>query len=144
MKLHGEEIKLGDRVWHILLGWKTVSRIVPDAANPIRTGGYSLNSDGYESDTDKNPSIFWDEVHITSPPKPKPEIDWSKVPENILVRVWDDEHENHTVAEYHEYETGRSFHNHNHEYWVKSLNYPINYKHCELHESVTPLHEWYK
>ena len=32
MKLHGEEIKPGDRVWHILQGWKTVSRIVPDAA----------------------------------------------------------------------------------------------------------------
>jgi hypothetical protein len=56
--------------------------------------------------------------------------------------VWDDEHENHTVAEYHEYETGRSFHNHDH--WVKGLNYSINYKHCELHESVTPLREWYK
>ena len=140
MKLHGEEIKLGDRVWHILLGWKTVSRIVPDAANPIRTGGYSLNSDGYESDTDKNPSIFWDELHITSPPKPKPEIDWSKVPENILVRVWDNEGDNHRIAEYHGYDTYLSPLHH----WIKGTHSDFRYKYCELHESVTPLPEWYK
>ena len=140
MKLHGEEIKLGDRVWHILLGWKTVSRIVPDAANPIRTGGYSLNSDGDESDTDKNPSIFWDELHITSPPKPKPEIDWSKVPENILVRVWDNEGDNHRIAEYHGYDTYLSPLHH----WIKGTHSDFRYKHCELHESVTPLPEWYK
>jgi len=140
MKLHGEEIKLGDRVWHILLGWKTVSRIVPDAANPIRTGGYSLNSDGYESDTDKNPSIFWDELHITSPPKPKPEINWSKVPENTLVRVWDNEGDNHRVAEYHGYDTDLSPLHH----WVKGTRSNFRYKHCELHESVTTLAEWYK
>ena len=143
MKLHGEEIKPGDRVWDIIEGWGIVERI--DSNNfPIVVSGHSYNSKGKDNTLDINPTIFWDEVHITPPPKPKPEIDWSKVPENILVRVWDDEHENHTVAEYHEYETGRSFHNHNHEYWVKSLNYPINYKHCELHESVTPLLEWYK
>ena len=142
MKLHGEEIKLGDRVWHILLGWKTVSRIVPDAANPIRTGGYSLNSDGHESDTDKNPSIFWDEVHITPPPKPKPkpEIDWSKVPENTLVRVWDRDWENHRIAEYYTYDTVQAPYN----YLVQGSSGHRCYKHCELHESVTPLPEWYK
>ena len=140
MKLQGEEIKPGDRVWHILLGWKTVSRIVPDAAYPIRTGGYSLNSDGHESDTDKSPSIFWDEVHITPPPKPKPEIDWSKVPENILVRVWDNEGDNHRVAEYHGYDTDLSPLHH----WVKGTRSNFRYKHCELHESVTTLAEWYK
>jgi hypothetical protein len=140
MKLQGEEIKPGDRVWHILLGWQTVSRIVPEAAYPIRMGGYSLNSDGHESDTDKNPSIFWDEVHITSPPKPKPEIDWSKVPENILVRVWDNEGDNHRVAEYHGYDTDLSPLHH----WVKGTRSNFRYKHCELHESVTTLAEWYK
>ena len=140
MKLQGEEIKPGDRVWHILLGWKTVSRIVPDAAYPIRTGGYSLNSDGHESDTDKSPSIFWDEVHITPPPKPKPEINWSKVPENTLVRVWDNEGDNHRVAEYHGYDTDLSPLHH----WVKGTRSNFRYKHCELHESVTTLAEWYK
>ena len=140
MKLQGEEIKPGDRVWHILLGWQTVSRIVPDAAYPIRTGGYSLNSDGHESDTDKSPSIFWDEVHITPPPKPKPEIDWSKVPENTLVRVWDNEGDNHRVAEYHGYDTDLSPLHH----WVKGTRSNFRYKHCELHESVTTLAEWYK
>ena len=140
MKLQGEEIKPGDRVWHILLGWQTVSRIVPEAAYPIRMGGYSLNSDGYESDTDKSPSIFWDEVHITPPPKPKPEINWSKVPENTLVRVWDNEGDNHRVAEYHGYDTDLSPLHH----WVKGTRSNFRYKHCELHESVTPLHEWYK
>ena len=140
MKLQGEEIKPGDRVWHILLGWQTVSRIVPEAAYPIRMGGYSLNSDGYESDTDKSPSIFWDEVHITPPPKPKPEIDWSKVPENTLVRVWDNEGDNHRVAEYHGYDTDLSPLHH----WVKGTRSNFRYKHCELHESVTTLAEWYK
>jgi len=140
MKLHGEEIKPGDRVWHILLGWQTVSRIVPEAAYPIRMGGYSLNSDGYESDTDKSPSIFWDEVHITPPPKPKPEINWSKVPENTLVRVWDNEGDNHRVAEYHGYDTDLSPLHH----WVKGTRSNFRYKHCELHESVTTLAEWYK
>ena len=140
MKLQGEEIKPGDRVWHILLGWKTVSRIVPEAAYPIRMGGYSLNSDGYESDTDKSPSIFWDEVHITPPPKPKPEINWSKVPENTLVRVWDNEGDNHRVAEYHGYDTDLSPLHH----WVKGTRSNFRYKHCELHESVTTLAEWYK
>ena len=140
MKLQGEEIKPGDRVWHILLGWQTVSRIVPEAAYPIRMGGYSLNSDGYESDTDKSPSIFWDEVHITPPPKPKPEINWSKVPENTLVRVWDNEGDNHRVAEYHGYDTDLSPLHH----WVKGTRSNFRYKHCELHESVTTLAEWYK
>ena len=140
MKLQGEEIKPGDRVWHILQGWKTVSRIVPEAAYPIRMGGYSLNSDGYESDTDKSPSIFWDEVHITPPPKPKPEINWSKVPENTLVRVWDNEGDNHRVAEYHGYDTDLSPLHH----WVKGTRSNFRYKHCELHESVTTLAEWYK
>jgi hypothetical protein len=140
MKLQGEEIKPGDRVWHILLGWQTVSRIVPEAAYPIRMGGYSLNSDGYESDTDKSPSIFWDEVHITPPPKPKPEINWSKVPENILVRVWDNEGDNHRIAEYHGYDTYLSPLHH----WIKGTHSDFRYKYCELHESVTPLPEWYK
>ena len=140
MKLHGEEIKPGDRVWHILQGWKTVSRIVPEAAYPIRMGGYSLNSDGYESDTDKSPSIFWDEVHITPPPKPKREIDWSKVPENILVRVWDRDWENHRIAEYYTYDTVQAPYN----YLVQGSSGHRCYKHCELHESVTPLPEWYK
>ena len=140
MKLHGEEIKLGDRVWHILLGWKTVSRIVPEAAYPIRMGGYSLNSDGHESDTDKNPSIFWDEVHITPPPKPKPEINWSKVPENTLVRVWDNEGDNHRIAEYHGYDTYLPPLHH----WIKGTHSDFRYKYCELHESVTTLAEWYK
>ena len=140
MKLHGVVIKPGDRVWHILQGWKTVSRIVPEAAYPIRMGGYSLNSDGYESDTDKSPSIFWDEVHITPPPKPKPEINWSKVPENTLVRVWDNEGDNHRVAEYHGYDTDLSPLHH----WVKGTRSNFRYKHCELHESVTTLAEWYK
>ena len=138
MKLHGEEIKVGDKVWDIIEGWGIVERI--DSNNfPIVVSGHSYNSKGKDNTLDINPTIFWDEVHITPPPKPKPkpEIDWSKVPENILVRVWDDEHENHTVAEYQGYETDQH-------HWIKGTHGNFVYKHCELHESVTPLPEWYK
>jgi hypothetical protein len=141
MKLHGEEIKAGDKVWDIIEGWVIVERI--DSNNfPIVVSGHSYNSKGKDNTLDINPTIFWDEVHITPPPKPKPkpEIDWSKVPENTLVRVWDRDWENHRIAEYHGYDTDLSPLHH----WIKGTRSNNIYKHCELHESVTPLPEWYK
>ena len=43
MKLHGEEIKAGDRVWDIIEGWGIVERI--DSNNfPIVVSGHSYNS----------------------------------------------------------------------------------------------------
>ena len=141
MKLHGEEIKAGDKVWDIIEGWVIVERI--DSNNfPIVVSGHSYNSKGKDNTLDINPTIFWDEVHITPPPKPKPkpEIDWSKVPENTLVRVWDRDWENHRIAEYYTYDTVQAPYN----YLVQGSSGHRCYKHCELHESVTPLREWYK
>jgi hypothetical protein len=139
MKLHGEEIKVGDKVWHILYGWKTVSRI-DSGEYPIIINEYSYNESGVEYSSDINPSIFWDEVHINPPPKPEPEIDWSKVPEGTLVRVWDEEEDSHMIAEYHNYNTATVLYKH----LVKNARGTLKYKYCELHESVTPKPEWYK
>ena len=90
--LHGYPLKVGDRVWHLRFGWSRVTQIFSDneffiesEEDEIERGRY--DEDGKVSFTDQSPVVFWQPVEITPPPKPEPEIDWSKVPEDTPVEV---------------------------------------------------------
>ena len=129
MKLHGEEVKVGDRLWD----YAHQKWIIADQ--------YFLNL--LEIEYPPTPRLyFWQEVPpITPPPKPKPEIDWSKVPEGTLVRVRDGENDYWMVGEFLGlYKNGKYI------YRIKDT-YPDNdpaFIQIKLHESVEPKEEWMK
>lgn len=71
-----KDAKVGDRVWSVGNGWGTVRRITRDEKFPIKvafdngdTGSFIL--DGKEFVDNSYPTLFWDEVKITPPPRPK-------------------------------------------------------------------------
>lgn len=68
-------IKVGDRVFHVINGWGTVVAIdkstLPvnvDFDNDIQ---WDFTLDGKSHENDFGQSLFWDEVKITPPPRPK-------------------------------------------------------------------------
>ena len=63
--------KVGDKVWNYKTGWDQITKILCNSTYPIMTqrGRYTLS--GHNVTSDKNPSIFWDEIKIEPPPKPK-------------------------------------------------------------------------
>lgn len=80
-----EKAKVGDRVWSIRHGWGTVTSNFFGRSNPYvlsilfldRDGderyiGYTV--DGRENHNDEFPSLFWDEVKITPPLRPKRKV----------------------------------------------------------------------
>ena len=89
--LHGYPIEIGDKVWSIRYGWCRVAEIYND--------GVRVHCDDYghiwvfdwkgRHIGGKTPELFWQPVDITPPPKPKLEIDWSKVPQGTPVEVRD-------------------------------------------------------
>ena len=72
-------VKVGDKVFHILHGWGEVTMIDNERYTPkyfrVRFEGIaeslSFWKNGRGTMCDKNPSVFWDEVKIFTPPKPK-------------------------------------------------------------------------
>ena len=75
MKLHGREIKVGDRVWSIRWGWKEVNKLYDDDRTyPILVGQQSYNPVGFYDETDRFPTLFWNELTFNpadiEPPKP--------------------------------------------------------------------------
>ena len=70
MKLHGEEVKVGDRVWHVCHGWGEVSGLDDDEDiyYPIlvhwegRDEWFTEN--GKLCDADRDPSLFWQAIEI--------------------------------------------------------------------------------
>lgn len=67
----------GDKVFHIIHEWGTITGTADDSfiARFINKENTLIDlsfwSDGRQFRSDKNPSVFWNEVKIVPPPKPK-------------------------------------------------------------------------
>ena len=101
VKLDGREVKVGDRLWHFILGWGTVyttanytncayNRICVRFDLPNRIE--SFGTDGKSTSDGRNRGLFWDEIKFDIPPPPKKKIKkyqllvWvPKKPETIAV-----------------------------------------------------------
>ena len=77
-------VKVGDKVFHVMHGWGTVvetsfnSFCVTLTDRPDRN--YMINKipfwlNGKVNLIDKNSSVFWDEIKIIPPPKPKRKVE---------------------------------------------------------------------
>ena len=83
------DVKVGDKVWDSRQGWGVVEALIPHSDYPIcvdfvnTEDTYTL--DGYYTEDDINPSLFWDEIEIKAPPKPVPELEV-----DTKVIVWQD------------------------------------------------------
>ena len=83
-----KEAKVGDKVWHSAFGWGSITEKDIFSSNKFRTdfefyaGWFSLDGKG---NSDKYQTLFWDEVKIIPPPRPKRKVkkvieavDWSR------------------------------------------------------------------
>lgn len=77
--LHGEEVKVGDRVWHWFKGWGEVTELDEKNSNyPIcvqweEDGDYDwFTEDGKFHKEDRAPTLFWQPLEYEIPKKPKP------------------------------------------------------------------------
>lgn len=75
--LHGEEIRVGDKVWDILRGWGTVSELHEDfTPHPIRVQFPKVNvwftEDGKRRGSVPIPTLVWQPIDFEIPKKPKP------------------------------------------------------------------------
>lgn len=82
------DIKVGDKVWNIRLGWGVVRELMNLSDYPIyvsfERGAGTYTWDGYYILEDLNPSLFWDEIEVKAPPKPLPDLEV-----DAKVYVWD-------------------------------------------------------
>ena len=82
-----EDAKVGDRVFHYKYGWSTITNIKKESDYPIIIDyDFSFSYEGFTDKSDKNRTLFWDEVVITPPEKPLPRLDV-----DTKVLVWDSE-----------------------------------------------------
>lgn len=74
--LHGEEVKVGDKVWHWYKGWGEVKDIDEERSYPIRVqweDDYNwFTEDGKFLIREETPTIFWQPIEFEIPKKPKP------------------------------------------------------------------------
>jgi hypothetical protein len=74
------DAKPGQKVWCVLNGWGVIKSINNSWGFPVRVYfehidyevGYTY--DGKLYDNNENPCLFWDEIQITPPPKPKRKV----------------------------------------------------------------------
>jgi hypothetical protein len=73
------DAKVGDRIWNVVQGWGEVIQIDNDPIYPLGiqfengiTEKFTL--DGKGNRRDKYPCLYWDEIQITPPPKPKRKV----------------------------------------------------------------------
>ena len=79
-----EDAKVGDRVFHYKYSWSTITNIKKESDYPIIIDyDFSFTYEGFTDKSDKNRTLFWDEVVITPPEKPLPRLD---VDTKVLVR----------------------------------------------------------
>lgn len=74
--LHGEEVKVGDKVWHWFKGWGEVIGLDEEGTNyPILV--HWKDSDEWYSEEgkfhikDKTPVLYWQPIEFENPKKPK-------------------------------------------------------------------------
>lgn len=83
-------VKVGDKVWDIRMGWGVVDELELDSYYPISVDfthvGDTYTLEGFHRDTDVNPSLFWDEIEIKAPPAPLPKLEM-----DTKVVVWQDD-----------------------------------------------------
>ena len=84
--LHGYPVEVGDRVWSLEYGWGEVIKIYPEEKYPVLVR-FEAQSLRIFFDPSEVQTLFWQPVEITPPPKPEPEIDWTKVPQGAPVEV---------------------------------------------------------
>lgn len=67
--------KVGDRVWSSRTGWTKIVSVNEGFNYPIETEEInSYTHGGLYKITDMLPTLFWDEVKIIPPPKPKKKV----------------------------------------------------------------------
>ena len=82
-----ENAKVGDRVYHYRYGWSTITNIKKESNYPIIIDyDFSFTYEGFADKSDKNRTLFWDEVKIVPPSKPLPKLEV-----DTKVVVWDSE-----------------------------------------------------
>ena len=60
--LHGEPIKVGDKVWGIIEGWTEVIKLNTKIIYSIQVASLEeYNEDGKYKSKDESPSLFWKE-----------------------------------------------------------------------------------
>lgn len=98
-----KDAKVGDRVWSVTCGWGTIDYGKWSATYPLhvqfdihRAKIYTL--DGYSDLSDTGPSLFWDEVKITPPPRPKR---MKKVNKTGWINIFADLNGRHYTGEVH-------------------------------------------
>ena len=80
-----ETAKVGDKVFHYRYGWSTITNIREESNYPITIDyDFSFTYAGFADKSDKNRTLFWDEVVITHPEKPLPKLEI-----DTKVLVWD-------------------------------------------------------
>ena len=71
-----DDAKVGDRVWDYMNGWADIDQISSENGHPIRVkysgGGYNwYNFKGERQGCSGSPTLFWSEVKIVAPERPK-------------------------------------------------------------------------
>ena len=86
-----ETAKVGDRVWCLLHGWHPIIDTQHNVNYPIltRKGSYTIDGRNYSNN---GRILFWDEVIITPPPKPAPNLEV-----DTKVLVWDFEEDKYKI-----------------------------------------------
>lgn len=83
-----KDAKVGDRVWDLLKGWGEVASLSVEPVTSFNEGKrrvyidfisdedcwYSQEGNSQEGISDKRRTLFWDEVIINPPPKPKKRV----------------------------------------------------------------------
>lgn len=74
-----ENAKVGDKVWSVMFGWGKIIGISKDSDYPIRVefaqpntiGTFMLDGVSFKCE---NRTLFWDEIKITPPERPKRKV----------------------------------------------------------------------
>lgn len=96
MKLHGEEVKVGDKVWHVINGWGEVTELDEGSTDyPIlvQWGGRGwfewFTKDGKTyPELDETPTLFWQPIKFEIPRKPKREKAWQWICRDDTGKCW--------------------------------------------------------
>lgn len=82
------DAKVGDRVWSIKDGWGKIYQIDHPIGFPIAVDFENESSrvfttEGKETNDNLNPTLFWDEVKIVPPERPKERCEACEIKERV-------------------------------------------------------------